>query len=322
MANQSTPTAYYYHSDHLGGTSCKKERFGKPFASERGEEPRSGMPRNTTTTVQHIQYMPFGEPFINQRISGYNERYTFTGKERDEETGYGYFGARYMDYELMTSFLSVDRYADKYPFISPYAYCAWNPVRLTDPNGDTIRPATGSSPTFVAQLNLAIQYLVDNGADDIYSRLQSNSTIIYVSEVDFKDAELISSNPKSKNIEWCPTAGVYTTEGVMMSPTTVLEHEFDHMLQSLEAPTQQDADYKNKVDFYGNLEEVRVIDGSEQATACRLGEIEDGQFTRKNHAGNFYEVLSPTSTTVNNSMRTLKKPSVMPRNLPEIEIKP
>ena len=62
----------------------------------------------------------------------------FTGKERDEETGYGYFGARSMDHELMTMWLSVDRYADKYPFISPYAYCAWNPIRLTDPNGDTI----------------------------------------------------------------------------------------------------------------------------------------------------------------------------------------
>ena len=61
-----------------------------------------------------------------------------TGKEKDTETGYGYFGARYMDHELMTMWLSVDRYADKYPFISPYAYCAWNPIRLTDPNGDSI----------------------------------------------------------------------------------------------------------------------------------------------------------------------------------------
>ena len=59
-----------------------------------------------------------------------------TGKERDEETGYGYFGARYMDYGLLTSFISVDRYADKYPFISPYAYCAWNPVKLVDPDGN------------------------------------------------------------------------------------------------------------------------------------------------------------------------------------------
>ena len=64
--------------------------------------------------------------------------FTFTGKEKDEETGYGYFGARYMDHELLTSFMSVDRYADKYPSISPYAYCAWNPIKLTDPTGDTI----------------------------------------------------------------------------------------------------------------------------------------------------------------------------------------
>ena len=61
-----------------------------------------------------------------------------TGKEKDVETGYGYFGARYMDHELMTSFISVDRYADKYPFVSPYAYCTWNPTKFIDPSGDTI----------------------------------------------------------------------------------------------------------------------------------------------------------------------------------------
>ena len=61
-----------------------------------------------------------------------------TGKERDEETGYSYFSARYMDHEILTLFLSVDRYADKYPSISPYAYCAWNPIKLVDPTGDTL----------------------------------------------------------------------------------------------------------------------------------------------------------------------------------------
>ena len=43
-----------------------------------------------------------------------------TGKEKDEETGYGYFGARYTDHELMTMWLSVDPMTDKYPSISPY----------------------------------------------------------------------------------------------------------------------------------------------------------------------------------------------------------
>ena len=61
-----------------------------------------------------------------------------TGKELDEETGYGYFGARYMDHELMTGWLSVDPMSDKYPNISPYAYCAWNPVKLVDPDGNDV----------------------------------------------------------------------------------------------------------------------------------------------------------------------------------------
>ena len=61
--------------------------------------------------------------------------FVFTGKERDEETGYGYFGARYMDHELMTMWLNVDPMADKYPSISPYSYCAWSPVKVIDPDG-------------------------------------------------------------------------------------------------------------------------------------------------------------------------------------------
>ena len=61
--------------------------------------------------------------------------FVFTGKEKDEETGYGYFGARYMDHELMTMWLSVDPLADKYPSISPYHYCHWNPILFTDPDG-------------------------------------------------------------------------------------------------------------------------------------------------------------------------------------------
>ena len=116
---------YFYHSDHLGSASWITDSGGQ--------------------AIQHLQYLPYGEPYINQRTSGYNERFTFTGKERDSETGYGYFGARYMDHELMTMWLSVDPLADKYPSISPYAYCAWNPIRLVDPNGEEIYFKEGNS---------------------------------------------------------------------------------------------------------------------------------------------------------------------------------
>ena len=63
---------------------------------------------------------------------------SFTGKERDSETGFSYFGARYYDSDILTGWLSVDPMADKYPNISPYAYCGWNPVKLVDPDGEEI----------------------------------------------------------------------------------------------------------------------------------------------------------------------------------------
>ena len=58
----------------------------------------------------------------------------FTGKEKDSETGYYYFGARYYNPDL-SLWLSVDPMADKYPSLSPYNYCAWNPMKIVDPDG-------------------------------------------------------------------------------------------------------------------------------------------------------------------------------------------
>lgn len=34
--------------------------------------------------------------------------------------------------------MSVDPLADKYPGISPYAYCAWNPIKYVDPDGNRV----------------------------------------------------------------------------------------------------------------------------------------------------------------------------------------
>lgn len=60
----------------------------------------------------------------------------FTGKEKDSESGYHYFGARYYDSEVLTGWLSVDPMSDKYPHVSPYNYCEWNPVILKDEDGE------------------------------------------------------------------------------------------------------------------------------------------------------------------------------------------
>ena len=60
------------------------------------------------------------------------------------ETGFSYFGARYYDSDILTGWLSVDPMADKYPGLSPYAYCAWNPVKLVDPDGEEEIVVSGS----------------------------------------------------------------------------------------------------------------------------------------------------------------------------------
>ena len=105
---------YFFHSDHLGSASWITNGSGLP--------------------VQHLLYLPFGEHFANERNTAYDERFTFTGKEKDIETGYYYFGARFDNVDL--GFMSVDPMSDKYPSISPYAYCAWNPIKLVDPEGE------------------------------------------------------------------------------------------------------------------------------------------------------------------------------------------
>ena len=38
----------------------------------------------------------------------------------------------------VSKWLSVDPMADKYPDISPYAYCNWNPIKFVDPDGRKI----------------------------------------------------------------------------------------------------------------------------------------------------------------------------------------
>ena len=72
------------------------------------------------------------EPYI---LPSYSARYTFSGKERDTESGYSYFGARYYN-SAYSIWMSVDPMADKYPNLSPYAYCGNNPGKLVDPDGE------------------------------------------------------------------------------------------------------------------------------------------------------------------------------------------
>ena len=87
--------------------------------------------------IQYIHYAPHGELIANQQTIGYDERFKFTGKERDWETGYDYFGARFL-WSAIGHWLSVDPWTDKYPNVTPYLYCNGNPIWFIDPDGRDI----------------------------------------------------------------------------------------------------------------------------------------------------------------------------------------
>ena len=87
------------------------------------------------------------------------------------ETGFSYFGARYYDSDLMTGWLSVDPMADKYPSLSPYAYCAWNPVRLVDPDGKMIVP--NDDGWIVNHDEKTVTKIADNGGN--YAQIEYNN---------------------------------------------------------------------------------------------------------------------------------------------------
>ena len=74
-------------------------------------------------------------PTANYSLLTANSTYTFSAKEKDSETGLSYFGSRYYSSDL-SIWLSVDPMSDKYASLSPYVYCADNPVRLVDPDGE------------------------------------------------------------------------------------------------------------------------------------------------------------------------------------------
>ena len=97
--------------------------------------------------------------------------YTFASKERDEESGLSYFGARYYSSDL-SIWLAVDPMSDKYPSLSPYVYCANNPVKLVDPNGEEVE-----FNSFSDRLIVAIAYLTNKCFRKQYSELKKSEEI-------------------------------------------------------------------------------------------------------------------------------------------------
>ena len=118
--------------------------------------------------------------------------YTFSAKEKDVETGLSYFGSRYYSSDL-SIWLSVDPMAAKYASLSPYVYCADNPVKLVDPNGEEIsleiiykKDANGNDTKEIEKYNIRITGKILNSSGRHIDMEKAKEKIINQIETSFK----------------------------------------------------------------------------------------------------------------------------------------
>lgn len=113
---QTTEVVTYYHTDAIGSVRMITDANGQ--------------------IVERHDYLPFGEEW---QAPSSSERRLYTGKERDRETGFDYFGARY--YASTTGrFTGVDPNHINGDIFDPqrwnaFAYARNNPLRFVDPFG-------------------------------------------------------------------------------------------------------------------------------------------------------------------------------------------
>lgn len=156
---------FYYHPDHLGSSSYITNLDGE--------------------VVQHIEYVPFGEVFIEERNNTWNTPYLFNAKEYDEETGMYYYGARYYDPRI-SFWISADKKQEEYPNFSTYTFSANSPINYVDPDGNVVIFVNGYYNTRKgAVIGKIIESLIgDKGGRSYWGQGFINNAVSYFNDRD------------------------------------------------------------------------------------------------------------------------------------------
>ncbi len=116
--------------------------------------------------AEQTDYYPYGMPMADVN-SASAQPFKFGGKELEREGGMDFydFEARRLDFAL-GRFTSPDPLCEQTPEVSPYAYCAADPVNYTDPTGKYVIAHTAEEKrmilnTIPAELRAEIKF--ENG---------------------------------------------------------------------------------------------------------------------------------------------------------------
>jgi len=110
---------FYYLKDHLGSVRATVDDEGSLISSE--------------------DYDAWGYKLKDRSYQADEGKFKFTGKERDKENSYDYFGARYYDARI-GRWGAVDPIVDQRISWSPYNYVLNNPLNRIDIDGFMDRP--------------------------------------------------------------------------------------------------------------------------------------------------------------------------------------
>ncbi len=248
---------------------------------------------NSGGAVEQItHYYPYGGVIGDISTNENVQKYKFEGKELDRTFGLDNYDIHARQYfAMMPSWDRIDPLAEKYYGIGPYAYCGGDPVNRIDPTGKYIKFAEGSSATFIGQFYQAYEALSKAGAAEMINQAWYDPSFT----ITIKESDVSQFDGKNNEISWDPASAVLTDENYILTPMEVLNHEFDHGVYYQKASDEEKKQMNDPDSQYRNQEERRVIEGSEQDTALKLGRIKSGQVTRTNHQGTTFPVSDPLS---------------------------
>lgn len=256
----------------------------------------------TDSLEQRTGYYPYGLPHASASENGGPEtnRRKFGAKELTADLGLNLydFAARWHN-PALPGFTTPDPLAEKYRDISPYVYCAADPINLIDPSGMKIVFHPSCSEEFKLKYAEAKDFLRGTDAGHNLEKLEQAEdyiiTISDASKVENPEDRLRSLFDYSKNmIYWNFSIGIYSNTAYFISPAELLGHEADHALEYNTNPEQTENRKKQEIDGYVNMEEKRVIEGSETKTAQQLGRLDkDGQSRTDHFAHDILYLPSP-----------------------------